>query len=60
MKAPVMADALRAGRDRLVQELARFGIEAPVVDGLLSRHTLVRYPRDAMIFAQGAPADMLS
>jgi hypothetical protein len=30
-----------------------------VVEAILSRHTLVRYPRGATVFVQAAPADVI-
>jgi CRP-like cAMP-binding protein len=39
--------------------LGRSGLPAAAVDALLSRHTLVRYPKNAPLFAHGAPADVV-
>ncbi len=59
MKAPVTPPVVKAGRDRLVEKLGRYGLEAAVVDEMLSRHMLVRYPRGSIVFEQGAAADVI-
>lgn len=59
MKAAVIAQAPMPGRERLAQKLEQCGLARAVVEALLSRHTLVRYPRGAIVFAQGAPADLI-
>jgi CRP/FNR family cyclic AMP-dependent transcriptional regulator len=59
MKPAVMAPGLAAGRERLVLRLERCGLERSTIEAVLSRHTLVRYPRRAKVFARGAPADVI-
>jgi CRP/FNR family cyclic AMP-dependent transcriptional regulator len=59
MEPTAITQRLAAGLDRLTQRLEGCGLERSVVEAILSRHTLVRYPRGAMVFAQGAPADVI-
>jgi CRP/FNR family transcriptional regulator, cyclic AMP receptor protein len=47
------------GRARLVQRLADAGLTDDVIDAILARHTLVRYPKGARLFAPGSPADVI-
>lgn len=53
------AQGLARGRERLLQRLALSGLERGMIEAILARHTLVRYPRGAPIFTPGAPADVL-
>lgn len=47
------------GRARLAQRLAEAGLAEDVIEAILARHTLVRYPKGARLFAPGAPADVI-
>lgn len=59
MERGVRAQGLAQGRDRLTAGLERCGLPRAAVDALLSRHTLVRYPKGALLFAHGAPANVV-
>lgn len=59
MEFSAAAQGLDRGRGRLVQGLAHGGLTRDVIDAILARHTLVRYPKGAQIFAPGAPADVI-
>jgi CRP/FNR family transcriptional regulator, cyclic AMP receptor protein len=59
MERGVRAQGLAQGRERLMAGLKRCGVPGAVIDALLSRHTLVRYPKGAALFARGAPADVV-
>src|SRR5258708_24967804 len=59
MDASAIAQGLAPGLDRLTRRLERCGLERSLVETILSRHTLVRYPKGASVFAQGAPADVI-
>ena len=59
MEPGLRAQGLAKGRDRLVAGLERCGLPGTAIDALLSRHTLVRYPKRAPLFTRGAPADVV-
>ena len=59
MEPTSIIQGLAPAFDRLTRRLERCGLERSVVEAMLSRHTLVRYPKGATVFAQGAPADVL-
>lgn len=59
MGAGLREHGLVQGHDRLTARLARSGVPAPAIESLLSRYTLVRYPRGSVVFAKGAPADLI-
>jgi len=47
------------GREWLVQRLEDAGLARDVSEAILARHTLVRYPKGARLFAPGSPADVI-
>jgi len=59
MEPTSIIHGLAPGFDRLTRRLERCGLERTGVDAILTRHTLVRYPKGATVFAQGAPADVI-
>ena len=59
MGAGLREQGLAQGHDRLTARLARCGLPASTIESLLSRHTLVRYPRGSIVFAKGSPADLV-
>jgi CRP/FNR family cyclic AMP-dependent transcriptional regulator len=59
MESVFRGQGLAQGQDRLTARLARCGLPAAALDSLLSRHTLVRYPRGSALFAKGSPADVV-
>lgn len=59
MGAGLREQGLTQGHDRLTARLGRCGLPADAIESLLSRHTLVRYPRGSMVFAKGSPADLV-
>jgi CRP/FNR family cyclic AMP-dependent transcriptional regulator len=58
MESVFRGQGLTQGQDRLTARLARCGLPAVALDSLLSRHTLVRYPRGSVLFTKGSPADV--
>jgi CRP-like cAMP-binding protein len=59
MDQEMTARTIAQGQDRLTARLARYGLPRKAIDVLLSRHTLVRYPRGAALFSKGSPADVV-
>ena len=59
MESGFRGQGLAQGQDRLMARLARCGLPAAAINSLLSRHTLVRYPRGSVLFAKGSPADVV-
>ncbi len=47
------------GQARLLTQLEAYGVPKAVMNALVGRHTLVRYPKGSPLFLQGAPADVL-
>lgn len=47
------------GQGRLLELLEQWGLPKEAIEGLVGRHTLVRYPRRSPLFLQGAPADVV-
>jgi CRP/FNR family transcriptional regulator, cyclic AMP receptor protein len=45
------------GHTRLLEYLEQWGLPRETIDGLVGRHTLVRYPKRSPLFLQGSPAD---
>lgn len=54
-----IAQGLTQSRERLVARLENCGLPRTAIDTLLSRHTLVRYPKDTALFTKGSPADVV-
>ncbi|MGH7934890.1 MAG: Crp/Fnr family transcriptional regulator [Candidatus Binataceae bacterium] len=59
MRQELPAQGLAQGRERLVARLESCGLPRAAIDALLSRHTLVRYPKDMPLFTEGSPADVI-
>jgi CRP/FNR family transcriptional regulator len=59
MESVFRGQGLTQGQDRLTARLAQCGLPAAALDSLLSRHTLVRYPRGSVLFTKGSPADVV-
>jgi CRP/FNR family cyclic AMP-dependent transcriptional regulator len=59
MELPGTPQGLLRGRARLIERLAAAGLAHEVIETILARHTLVRYPKGARLFAPGAPADVI-
>lgn len=47
------------GQGRLMTRLEQCGLPKSAINALVSRHTLVRYPKGAPLYLQGAPADVV-
>jgi len=59
MESVFRGQGLAQGQERLTARLARCGLPPAALDSLLSRHTLVRYPRGSVLFIKGSPADVV-
>jgi CRP-like cAMP-binding protein len=47
------------GQSRLLALLEQCGLPKQAITGLVSRHTLVRYPKGSPLYLQGSPADVI-
>ncbi|MGH8013767.1 MAG: Crp/Fnr family transcriptional regulator [Candidatus Binataceae bacterium] len=52
-------EIIAQGRSRLVSRLERFGLPKPAAEALISRYTLVRYPKHSPLFGEASPSDMV-
>jgi CRP-like cAMP-binding protein len=59
MEPELKGQGLAQGRDRLFERLESYGLPKDVIGTLLSRHTLVRYPKGSPLFDKGSPADLV-
>ncbi|MGH7915904.1 MAG: Crp/Fnr family transcriptional regulator [Candidatus Binataceae bacterium] len=52
-------EIIAQGRMRLVSRLERFGLPTAAAEALLSRYTLVRYPKHSPLFGEASPSDVV-
>jgi CRP-like cAMP-binding protein len=59
MEQEIAPRAVTQGQARLTARLEQYGLPRAAIETLLSRHTLVRYPKGASLFGKGSPADVV-
>lgn len=59
MVAPVRIPGFEQGQEKLREAISSWGLPAVLTNALMRGFTPVRYPKDALLFTAGSPADVL-